>query len=339
LPVGPSNPERAFAFNNEINGRDDVTTAGHVLDIARKQLGEKESPANSNVCKFSKWYPMAGSPWCAMFVSWVLDRARIEGYKHAYTPSGAALFQQHHRWFTANPKPGDVVYFDFPDSLPRIQHVGFVEKVNGDGSIVAIEGNTSGGDSGSQDNGGGVFRRVRARSLIVGFGRPPYKQGGKVDHPETGFSRRDFLELGDKGADVRMWQRHLNAVMDEDLDVDGEFGPKTHTATKAFQKEFGLEVDGQAGPKTLAKMEKEFEKVKKGDERRPPTLELYDTGRWVKEAQAALLERGFSLEPDGADGEFGPATAAAVKKFKKKMGLPPVPVVGRRVWKELLHNQ
>jgi peptidoglycan hydrolase-like protein with peptidoglycan-binding domain len=223
--------------------------------------------------------------------------------------------------------------------LPRIQHVGFVEKVNGDGSIVAIEGNTSGGDSGSQDNGGGVFRRVRARSLIVGFGRPPYKDGGKVDHPETGFSRRDFLELGDKGADVRMWQRHLNAVMDTDLDVDGEFGPKTQTATKAFQKEFGLEVDGQAGPKTLAKMEKEFEKVKKGDDRRPPTLELYDSGRWVKEAQAALLERGFSLEPDGADGEFGPATAAAVKKFKKKMGLPPVPVVGPRVWKQLLHNQ
>jgi peptidoglycan hydrolase-like protein with peptidoglycan-binding domain len=316
-----------------------VTTAGHVLDIARKQLGEKESPANSNVCKFSKWYPMAGSPWCAMFVSWVLDRARIEGYKHAYTPSGAALFQQHHRWFTANPKPGDVVYFDFPDSLPRIQHVGFVEKVNGDGSIVAIEGNTSAGDGGSQDNGGGVFRRVRARSLIVGFGRPPYKQGGKVDRPETGFSRRDFLELGDKGADVRMWQRHLNAVMDADLDVDGEFGPKTHTATKAFQKEFGLEVDGQAGPKTLAKMEKEFKKVKKGDERRPPTLELYDTGRWVKEAQAALLERGFSLDPDGADGEFGPVTAAAVKKFRKKIGLPPTPIVGRRVWKQLLHNQ
>ncbi len=317
---------------------DDVTTAARVLDIARDQIGVKESPANSNVCKFSRWYPMAGSPWCAMFVSWVLDQAQIEGFKHAYTPSGAALFQQRHRWFTANPKPGDVVYFDFPDSLARIQHVGFVEKVNGDGSIVAIEGNTSAGASGSQDNGGGVFRRTRTRSLIVGFGRPPYKKGGRVDKPEVGLARRDFLELGDRGADVRMWQRQLNAVMEADLDVDGEFGPQTVAATKSFQREHGLEVDGQAGPKTLAKMEKAFNKIKREDTGRPPTLELYDSGRWVKEAQAALIEHGFALEPDGADGEFGRVTASAVKRFKKKSGLAATPVVGPRVWKRLLDN-
>jgi peptidoglycan hydrolase-like protein with peptidoglycan-binding domain len=173
----------------------------------------------------------------------------------------------------------------------------------------------------------------------VGFGRPPYKKGGEVDHPEAGFSRRDYLDLGDKGADVRMWQRHLNAVMDVDLDVDGEFGPNTQAATKAFQKKFRLEVDGQAGPKTLARMEKEFKKSKQGDEGRPPTLELYDTGRWVKEAQAALLERGFTLEPDGADGEFGPITAVAVKKFRKKIGLAPIPIVGPRVWKQLLDSK
>jgi hypothetical protein len=316
-----------------------VTTAGKVLDIARDQIGVKETPANSNVCKFSKWYPMAGSPWCAMFVSWVLDRAGIEGYKHAYTPSGAALFQQQRRWFSANPKPGDIVYFDFPDSLPRIQHVGFVEKVNGDGSIVAIEGNTSAGASGSQDNGGGVFRRTRPRSLIVGFGRPPYKQGGKVDHPEGRLGRRDYLERGDRGADVRMWQRQLNAVMEADLDVDGEFGAKTLAATKAFQKEHGLEVDGQAGPKSLAKMEKEFHRIKQEDRGKPPTLELHDSGRWVKEAQAALIEHGFALEPNGADGEFGRVTASALRKFKKKSGLAATAVVGPRVWKLLLGDR
>lgn len=46
------------------------------LDIARAQLGIKESPANSNKCKFNTWYygsAVSGSayPWCAVFVCWV----------------------------------------------------------------------------------------------------------------------------------------------------------------------------------------------------------------------------------------------------------------------------
>jgi peptidoglycan hydrolase-like protein with peptidoglycan-binding domain len=86
-------------------------------------------------------------------------------------------------------------------------------------------------------------------------------------------------------------------------------------------------------------MEKAFNKIKQEDEGRPPTLELYDSGRWVKEAQAALIEHGFALEPDGADGEFGRVTASAVKRFRKKAGLAPIPVVGARVWKRLLDRQ
>jgi peptidoglycan hydrolase-like protein with peptidoglycan-binding domain len=47
------------------------------------------------------------------------------------------------------------------------------------------------------------------------------------------------------------------------------------------------------------------------DRLRPP-----DRGPAVSKVQQALLERGFDLGPSGADGVYGPKTAAAVKGFK-----------------------
>ena len=259
-----------------------MTSVDQVLKIAKGELGTKESPVDSNVCKYSRWYPMVG-PWCAMFVSWVLDKADIEGYKHAFTPAGAELFKSQGRW-TQNPRPGDVAYFDFPDSLPRIQHVGFVEKVSGS-VVTTIEGNTSSGAAGSQDNGGGVFRRERARSLIVGFGRPPYGKGGDVGDSEKEFKKKNWFSLDDAGADVKLWQRQLNTVMEADLEVSGKFDKQTLEVTKIFQKANALEDDGRVGSKTIRKMEGAYQEIKGGKGDKPPTLELWDEGKWVKRAR------------------------------------------------------
>lgn len=54
------------------------------------------------------------------------------------------------------------------------------------------------------------------------------------------------LRRGDKGADVRDLQRRLG------LRVDGDFGPKTEKAVKAFQRKHKLRADGVVGPKTWA---------------------------------------------------------------------------------------
>lgn len=154
-------------------------SAEFLLKVARGEIGVKESPAGSNNVRYNTWYygrTVSGNyPWCAAFVSWCLDKADISGFKHAYTPTGAQLFQQAKRWHgrTATPKPGDVAYFDFPDSTFRIQHVGFVVRDNGNGTITTIEGNTS---QTSQDNGGEVQLRVRPKSQVVGYGRPPYDE-------------------------------------------------------------------------------------------------------------------------------------------------------------------
>ena len=41
--------------------------------------------------------------------------------------------------------------------------------------MTAIEGNTSSGTAGSQANGDGVYRKKRAKSLVLGAYRPKYE--------------------------------------------------------------------------------------------------------------------------------------------------------------------
>lgn len=52
------------------------------------------------------------------------------------------------------------------------------------------------------------------------------------------------LKLGSKGKEVEDLQRYLK------IKIDGDFGPKTETAVKKFQKDNKLTPDGVVGPKT-----------------------------------------------------------------------------------------
>lgn len=137
------------------------------LNRARSQLGIGENPAGSNRTEYGAWYGMDGQPWCAMFVSWVfyhegmpLSFTTSKGF--AFCPYGVAGFKAQGRWHTSNPRPGDVVFFNWDGG--RVDHVGIVESVNGDGSITTIEGNT---------NNNRVERRGRSGN-IAGYGRPNF---------------------------------------------------------------------------------------------------------------------------------------------------------------------
>lgn len=59
------------------------------------------------------------------------------------------------------------------------------------------------------------------------------------------------LRKGDKGAQVQTMQGRLNAHGDN-IEVDGDFGPKTATALKLFQQRSGLVADSICGPMTWA---------------------------------------------------------------------------------------
>lgn len=158
-----------------------------VLNIACGQLGVTESPAGSNRTKYGKWMGLDGQPWCMSFVQWCFHQAGTP-LPHK-TGSCSALLN----WYQKNrpecvvkdPRPRDIAIFTFG-------HTGIVERAL-PGSVMCIEGNTSPGQSGSQDNGGGVYRRQRNLALVRAFIRPFPKKEDIMTGKEIYDALSDYL--------------------------------------------------------------------------------------------------------------------------------------------------
>lgn len=160
-----------------------MTTAEDVVTIAEGQVGKHEHPPGSNRQKFGDWYGMNGFAWCAMFVSWVLDKAGITAWRHSYTPTGITMFRSGHRWHSGAEgiQPGDIVYFNF-DSDVGPEHVGIAASdLLPNRTVRTVEGNTSPSDAGSQANGDGVYKKVRPATQILGYGRPDYAKPEPIE--------------------------------------------------------------------------------------------------------------------------------------------------------------
>ena len=161
---------------------------GDVLKIAAGQLGTTESPAGSNRTKYGKWMGLDGQPWCMSFVQWCFDQAGTPlPYK---TGSCSALLNWYrsHRpeaVFVSGPQPGDIAIFTFG-------HTGIVEKALPN-AVQCIEGNTSPGAAGSQDNGGGVYRRQRNMALVRALIRPYPKKEDIMTGKEIYDALNDYL--------------------------------------------------------------------------------------------------------------------------------------------------
>lgn len=66
-----------------------------------------------------------------------------------------------------------------------------------------------------------------------------------------------------------------------------------------------------------------------------PTLRRGSTGVYVTLMQAELIQKGYSCGPQGADGNYGNNTEAAVKKFQKDAGLVQDGICGKKTWAAL----
>lgn len=161
-----SNPnadlETADAWERSIQ---DVELTGvwseDLLAIAQTQLGYRESRENyfvyegseetKGITRYGQWYGDAYGDWCAMYVSWCLNYAKIP---KEYVPYESGCT----RWvkqlteknlfvssLDANPQRGDIIFFDSnQDGLS--EHVGIVSDVEADlekVQIHTIEGNSA----------------------------------------------------------------------------------------------------------------------------------------------------------------------------------------------------
>lgn len=143
------------------------------------------------------------------------------------------------------------------------------------------------------------------------------------------------LRQGSGGEHVKTLQRRLKEVGFDPGSADGDFGPKTAAAVKAFQRSKGLGADGVVGPQTW----KALEGVQGPSAPSPapstsrPTLREGAKGEDVKALQQRLKSLGF--DPGAADGDFGGRTSSAVRSFQHAAGLGADGVVGPRTWAAL----
>ncbi|MBA0050053.1 peptidoglycan-binding protein [Streptomyces sp. AJS327] len=126
------------------------------------------------------------------------------------------------------------------------------------------------------------------------------------------------LSNGSSGANITSAQ-YLLAAHGHGIDADGQFGPATEGAVRAFQQAKGYGVDGVIGSETWPGL---IVTVKEGDK-----------GHAVSAAQTALNKHGAGLS---VDGQFGPATAKAARAFQDKQGLTTDGVVGPQTWQQLI---
>lgn len=157
-------------------------TASKVLEIARAQIGVKESPPNSNKVLYNTWYygytvSGAAYPWCMTFVQWVMNQAKVNvPIKTASCSALMTAAQKAGQWVTKNYQPGDVLIYTF-NSARNPSHTGILESVSGS-TVTAIEGNTA---IGNDSDGGEVMRRTRNVSTVLGAWRPKYMEDTMTD--------------------------------------------------------------------------------------------------------------------------------------------------------------
>lgn len=298
--------------NNNSNNKNDsqeggvqMGTAADVLRIAGNEVGYSRWDDPQEGTKYGRWYAeytgqswfgTNGVPYCAMFVSWVLNQANVTCN---YFPSAIAFDERDtsglgsayvSKW---NLQPGDVLAFDWDDDESG-DHVGFVKAAYND-YVITIEGNT--------DNGI-VAEKTRYYSSIICGVRPNYEG---VSHDSTPTDNP-----------IKIAQQYLvdNGFSVGDAGVDGVYGNDTRNGLIKFMQTqlntYGANilVDGDNGSYTKAAW-KNYGPVYQGTSKR----------NLVKAVQTALLCHGYSIGSDGIDGYCGNDTTSAICSFQRNNNL------------------
>ena len=155
-------------------------TASDVLTAAQRQLGYNGGGTqDAPITKFGEWFGVQ-TQWCAIFVSWCLAAADVDPLGRwdkgeDYCPAWVSSFMDHDRWKTADPQPGDVVFYSW-DQDGVANHVGLIESARADGTIITIEGNTDDPSIPAYVDGNCCRRKHRDTRYVLGYGIPPYAQ-------------------------------------------------------------------------------------------------------------------------------------------------------------------
>ena len=211
-----------------------------VIAAAEKYLGYQCRPGNVSV--FGETVGYSGLVWSGAFIDVVFREAGFQLPACVYSPSGLAEFIRQRAW-RENPQPGDVVFFNFAtDEAFGMSHVGLVADSRAwkvDGYIQTIEANVNSGLPRASKVNDGVFRRVRTRHEVLGFGRPGYKliPPGQTGMPEINVGN---IRPGKRNREIELVQRALVQRVGMRIGKDGLFDGHMLAAYAHYQRIIGF---------------------------------------------------------------------------------------------------
>ena len=139
-------------------------SASDVIATAKDEVGTPEGSARADsygaaVHLYDSTHNYA---WCAVFVSWVMERTGTSGFRSASVGDWIAMAGANSFGLSIadTPRAGDLVAFDWDgngDFAYPNRHMGFVASIRSDGGITTVEGNTS-----LPSGGEGVAKRARS---------------------------------------------------------------------------------------------------------------------------------------------------------------------------------
>ena len=305
-------------------------TRERIVLIGNCYLGYREGRNTDNI--FGDWYGIPNQPWCAMFVSYCMNKAGVLPNvvkKFASCSIGWNWFkskgQTRNRGYI--PQKGDIIFFDWnPEKGDGIDHVGIVNNVNGE-YIYTLEGN--------HDDQVNIYKYHINDARIYGYAVPDYTGEEIIENnPSESYTNKPLVYKGKTGETVKYIQNKLinKGYFLGRTGADGIFGFQTEKAVRQFQIDSNLSADGIIGPLTWEKLE-------------DPTIVISSSypgniigmgarGDNVLKIQRELIRRGYNV-PGGADGQYGSGCRETVKKFQGDNGLEIDGVVGKRTWDTL----
>lgn len=206
------------------------------IEIARSLIGthEGDNPVITGFARkigelypemksYAAGYTSDGIAWCGVFVAYCMA---MSGIRPVFGPTDTDKWMWAQSWkqfgtATTSPQIGDV--------LVLARHVTMYAGTR-DGRYIGLGGNQS--DS--------VKESLYSPDSVDAIRRPSAAgEVAEANHPE--------IKLGATGPAVMELQRLLGMA-----EQDGEFGPNTDAAVRAFQEAHGLDPDGEVGALTWA---------------------------------------------------------------------------------------
>ncbi len=276
-----------------------------IVHRARAYLGKNEADGSHKeiVALYNSHTPLARGyglkatdPWCAATVSALAIACNATDIIPTEVGCGEllALFERAGDFLNDPgyiPDPGDIIFYDWQKNMGAPDHVGIVEKVEGD-TITVIEGNYKNavgrravkvGDSRIRGYGlpkytdwvcsvqavqrclnaryaaqlsvDGIYGKKTKAALIAALQKTlSVEETGVYDEETVAAVKKNNLRRGDRGAAVEVLQALLICNGYECAYADGVFGSGTKKALRAYQLKKGLFPDGIAGSKTFRKL-------------------------------------------------------------------------------------